>query len=133
MQKLYCIIISVFMLISLSGPSLAFADTASKLPYVIEPQFYSAGEFNKHGIAKVQLEPIQEGSEGVFGVINLNGERIFGFDGTKFTIRKNGLIMAVGDNDKAAFFSSEGKQLTDYVYETFKRVQPKTPHFVTYI
>ena len=40
--------------------------------------------------------------------------------------------MALGENDKAAFFSKDGEKLTDYVYETFKRVQPKTPHEVTY-
>lgn len=111
---------------------IVFAETNNSLSYVIEPQYYSALEFNKHGIAQVQLEPAEEFNEGVMGVINLKGERIFGFDGTKFAIRKNGLIMALGDNDKAAFFSSEGVQLTDYVYETFKRVQPKTPHLVTY-
>lgn len=131
MKKLCCIMLSVFMLTAFV-PKLAFADTTNKLPYVIEPQFDAAGEFNKYGIARVQLAPAEEGGEGVLGVINLKGERVFGFDGTKFAIRKNGLIMAVGDNDKAAFFSSEGKQLTDYVYETFKSVQPKvTYHYLT--
>lgn len=123
---IFCLIMSLFC------SQIIFAETSSNLPYVIEPQYYSAWEFNRYGIAQVQLEPEFEGSVGVLGVINLKGERVFGFDGTKFAIRKNGLIMAVGDNDKAAFFSSEGKQLTDYIYETFKREQPKTPHFVTY-
>lgn len=132
MRKMICLTLCCF-LVCMAIPFNIFAEEEkSKLPYVIEPQYYSAEEFNKHGIARVQLAPAEEGGEEVFGVINLKGERIFGFDGTKFAIRKNGLIMAVGDNDKAAFFSSEGKQLTDYVYETFKRVQPKTPHFVTY-
>lgn len=132
MKKLCCILLGVCMLVSLV-PALAFADTANKLPYVIEPQYYDAEEFNKHGIASVQFAPIEVlNDESVFGVINLKGEKIFGFDGTKFALRKNGLIMAVGENDKAAFFSKDGEQLTEYVYETFKRVQPKTPHFVTY-
>ncbi len=110
---------------------MVFAEEAEKLPYVIEPQFESAFEFNKYGIAQVQLETVGD-EVGKVGIINQKGERIFGFDGTKFVIRKNGLIMALGENDKAAFFSSEGKQLTDYVYEIFKRVQQKTPHEVTY-
>lgn len=131
-RKLFCLMLSC-LLLQMVVLSSAFAEEENNgLPYVIEPQYYSAGEFNKHGIARVQLEPAEEFGEGVYGVINLKGERVFGFDSKTFTIRKNGLIMALGDNDKAAFFSSDGKQLTDYVYETFKRVQPKTPHEVTY-
>ena len=135
MKKVVSIVLTLCMILSLCVNILADEAneaTSNRLSYAIEPQYKSAEEFNKYGIARVQLEPTEEGGVGLFGVINLKGERVFGFDGTKFTIRKNGLIMAVGDNDKAAFFSSEGKQLTDYVYETFKRVQPKTPHFVTY-
>ncbi len=129
--------LSIFLLITMlfSAATITFAEVsnegANTLPYVIEPQFESAFEFNKYGIAQVQLPTVGD-EVGKVGVINLKGEKIFGFDGTKFVIRKNGLIMALGENDKAAFFSSEGKQLTDYVYETFKRVQQKTPHEVTY-
>lgn len=124
-------IIAVCLIMCMLCGQLVFADTNNYLPYVIEPQFGSAVEFNKHGIAQVQL-PNTEDAVGKLGVINLKGEKIFGFDGTKFAIRKNGLIMALGENDKAAFYSSDGIQLTDYIYETFKREQPKTPHFVTY-
>ncbi len=131
MKKLICLVISC-LLMSAALPSYVFAEGENhKLPYVIDAQFQSADAFNKHGIARVQL-PNTEGGVGESGVINLKGEKVFGFDGTKFVIRKNGLIMALGENDKAAFFSKDGVQLTDYVYETFKRVQPKTPHEVTY-
>lgn len=124
-------IVSLCLIVCLLGSYIVLAEEAEKLPFVIEPQFESAFEFNKFGIAQVQLPTIGD-EVGEVGVINLAGEKIFGFDGTRFVIRKNGLIMALGENDKAAFFSSEGKQLTDYVYETFKRVQSKTPHEVTY-
>ncbi len=132
MKKCICFMLSC-LFFQFILPICSFAEgEKDTLPYVIEAQYNSAAEFNKYGIAKVQLEPAEESGEGLVGIINLKGERIFGFDGTKFVIRKNGLIMALGENDKAAFFSSEGKQLTDYVYETFKRVQSKTPHEVTY-
>ncbi|MBE7024943.1 MAG: hypothetical protein E7408_02675 [Ruminococcaceae bacterium] len=133
MTRLICLTLC-FLLVWVTIPSNAFTkEEKSKLPYVIEPQYHSAEEFNKYGIARVQLAPVEVLSdESVYGVINLKGEKVFGFDGTKFALRKNGLIMAVGENDKAAFFSKDGEQLTEYVYETFKRVQPKTPHFVTY-
>ncbi|MBQ7037447.1 MAG: WG repeat-containing protein [Clostridia bacterium] len=131
MKKLICLVLSC-LLLSGAIPSYVFAEGENhKLPYVIEPRFESADAFNKHGIARVQL-PSTESGVGESGVINLKGEKVFGFDGTKFVIRKNGLIMALGENDKAAFFSKDGVQLTDYVYETFKRVQQKTPHEVTY-
>lgn len=131
MKKIICLSLCCFLLyISASFEAIALGE--KNIPsYAIVPQFCAAGEFNKYGIAEVQSGYAEDG-RGIFGVINLKGEKIFGFDGTEFAIRKNGLIMAVGDNDKAAFFNIEGKRLTDYVYETFKTVQSKTPHFVRY-
>ncbi|MDO4563374.1 MAG: WG repeat-containing protein [Clostridia bacterium] len=102
------------------------AAAATAYEYAIEPIYSYAGDFNVHGLAHVVDE------SGAQGVIDVNGNKIFGFDGTQFRLRKNGLIMAAGENDMAAFFDKTGVQLTDYIYDTYITVNPKTPHEVRY-
>ena len=52
--------------------------------------------------------------------------KLVDFTGKTIKVRSNGLIMVVGDNDKAAFFDVNGYKLTDYVYDTYPTTDAKT-------
>ena len=93
--------------------------------FAIEPEFAYAKSFNSHGLAEVGIDSDGDGTFEL-GIINTSGERVFGFDGTKLHLCPNGLIMALGENNMIAFFDKEGNQLTDYVYESYVDVHPKT-------
>ena len=68
------------------------------------------------------------------GVVTKNGTQFvtdrFGnlvnFEGKTIKVRSNGLVMVVGDNDKAAFFDVNGYRLTEYVYDTYPVIDAKT-------
>ncbi len=77
-----------------------------------------AGTFS-NGIARVM-------KNGETAIIDTDGALVLPFDSRQKCIRKNGLIMVLGENDKAAFFSVEGAQLTDYVYDTYPEPHAKT-------
>ncbi len=77
-----------------------------------------AGTFS-HGIARVA----KNGQE---AIINTDGSFVLPFDGRAKCIRGNGLIMVLGENDKAAFFSSAGLPLTDFIYDTYPEEHVKT-------
>lgn len=87
---------------------------ALECEFAIEPQFSSGTAF-------------------VCGAALVNGNsvtdrygKISSFDGKTITLRSNGLVMVVGENDLAAFFDKSGNQLTDYLYDTYPVTDPKT-------
>jgi len=93
--------------------------------FAIESEFAYAKSFNAHGLAEVGID---SDGDGIIepGIINTSGERVFGFDGTMVHLCPNGLIMVLGENNMIAFFDKDGKQLTDYVYDAYVDVHPKT-------
>jgi len=94
--------------------------------FAIQPKFKYVSEFNKHGMAVVTDD------NGQRGVIDISGNKIFGFDDTKFVLRKNGTIMVLGKNEMAAFFDRNGKQLTQFIYDVYKNASYKMPNEVRY-
>ncbi len=115
-KTLFVFVLTAIIVLS---TSVSYANEIS-VEYQIPPVYSDAGTFNEYGIAQVTDQ------NGNTGVINVNGEKVFGFDGTMFHIRRNGLIMALDSNDMAAFFDSKGNQLTDYIYDAYVDTHPKT-------
>ncbi len=85
----------------------------------LTPDVFDNADTFSHGIARV----IKNGET---AIIDKNGAFILPFDERAKCIRANGLIMVLGENDKAAFFSPEGVQVTDYLYDTYPEIHAKT-------
>lgn len=109
-MKKFCAILCFILCLTINVSAL-------ECEYGIAPQFDSVQDF-KNGVALVH-------KDGQSGVIDRYGKVVIEFDSRLKHIRSNGLIMVVGENDLAAFFSSNGVQLTDYVYDTFAVTDPK--------
>lgn len=109
MKKIIC---TVFTLCVLS-----FFTSALECEYAIKPVFDYAQPFDKStAVATFNSVPV---------VTNRFGNTC-DFNGKTFKVRKNGLIMVVGDNDMAAFFDVEGNRITDYIYDTYPVIDAKT-------
>ena len=100
------------------------AETTYEFP--IQPKFKYVSDFNRHGMAVVTDD------NGQRVVIDTSGNKIFSFDNREFALRKNGTIMVLGENEMAAFFDGNGKQLTDYIYDVYKNTTYKMPKQVRY-
>jgi len=111
MKRIFALVLSLVLLTS----PICYA-----APYnpAFEGHFRYTSAF-KNGIALVS------GDAGS-GVIDTNGSFILPMDASAKCIRKNGLIMVLGENRLAAFFDKTGKQLTDYVYDVYPYTHPKT-------
>lgn len=90
---------------------------ALECEYAIKPEFDYAQAFSN-----------------TTGVVTKNGTQyvtdrfgnLVNFEGKAIKVRSNGLVMVVGDNDKAAFFDVNGYRLTEYVYDTYPVIDAKT-------
>lgn len=109
-MKKFCAILCFILCLTINVSAL-------ECEYGIAPQFDSVQDF-KNGVALVH-------KDGQSAVIDRYGKVIVDYDSRLKHIRSNGLIMVVGENDLAAFFSSKGVQLTDYVYDTYPVTDPK--------
>jgi len=107
-------ILTVIIVITVVSVSGAFA---LECEMAIEPQFSVTGNFSK-GIALVSRD-------GESAVIDRHGKLIVEFDKRVKSVRSNGLIMIVGENELAAIFDSKGKRLTEYVYDAFPVIDAK--------
>ncbi len=111
-MKKICITISLILMFSLS-----FCSFALECEYAINPMFEYARPFSN--------ETALATHNGVSFITDRFGNMI-SYDSKTINVRSNGLVMVVGDNDKAAFFDVNGYRLTDYVYDTFPVTDVKT-------
>lgn len=110
MKKISALFLALFLL----------CQTVSAAGYnFLTAEAYDMASSFSHGIARV----VKNGEE---AIINTDGAFVLPFDSRAKCIRKNGLIMVLGENDKAAFFSSDGVQLTEFIYDTYPEEQGKT-------
>lgn len=110
MKKFICFALLCLTLFSISVFSL-------ECDYAIEPSFEYAQSFNN-----TTAQVLKDGNSVV--IDNFGNE--VSFDGKTIKVRSNGLVMVVGENDKAAFFDVSGYRLTEYVYDAFPVVDVKT-------
>ena len=104
MKRILIFVMLFMILVSTQGYAL-------ECRYALKPEFSNGRNFT-HGITLVH-------KDGQSAVIDMFGNYVVDFDERYKLIRSNGLIMIVGENDMAAFFYKDGKQLTDYVYDTY--------------
>jgi len=97
-------LISLILMFIICTASVCAMETEFK----ILPQYESCSGFVK-GLAYVA-------KGGKSAVINDSGEIIVDFSKSYKRIRKNGLIMIVGEDDKVAFFNKIGEAVTEYEY-----------------
>ncbi len=64
--------------------------------------------------------------DGQYAVIDKTGAFVLPFDTRAKVIRKNGLIMVMGENGCAGFYDSTGRQVTDFIYDTYHDTHEKT-------
>jgi len=85
--------------------------------YAINPTFEYARPFSKSTAVGTQNN------------VTFTTDRFGNFvswEGKIVSVRSNGLVMVVGDNDLAAFYDVNGYRLTDFVYDTFPVTDIKT-------
>ncbi len=107
-------IISVF----LSGFLLFLTASAEGYSHLSEESYTTAQTFYR-GIARVTRG-------GMTAIIDTDANFVLPFDERPKVIRKNGLIMVMDENGYAGFFDKNGRQLTDYIYDTYPDTHEKT-------
>lgn len=102
----------------LSGLLLFSTASAEGYSHLSEDSYSIATTFS-HGIAKVTRDNMT-------AIIDTDGNYILPFDERPKVIRKNGLIMVMDENGYAGFFDKTGKQVTDFIYDTYPDTHEKT-------
>ncbi len=102
----------------LSGLLLFSTASAEGYSHLSEDSYGIATTFS-HGIAKVTRDNMT-------AIIDTDGNYILPFDERPKVVRKNGLIMVMDENGYAGFFDKTGKQLTDFIYDTYPDTHEKT-------
>lgn len=109
---LFVVLIMLVFFVSASANELYFVNE-SGMAGIAEPSFSFCGltEISNYGET---------------AIVNKYGEFVIDFSTDVKEVFPNGLIGILGDNKKIAFFSSAGKQLTDYIYDSFIDTHEKT-------
>lgn len=115
MKKITVLLLSLLLLSLLLLSGTAFAAGYSHLS---EERYDSASDFYR-GLARVYRD-------GQYAIIDKTGNYVLPFDDRAKVIRKNGLIMVMGENGCAGFFDSTGTQLTGFIYDTYHDTHEKT-------
>ncbi len=111
MKRTAAVFISLLLLYS-SASATGFYTRLSENTYDIASDFF-------RGMARVVKDDR-------YAIIDKDGNFIMPFDERAKVIRKNGLIMVMGENGYAGFYDSTGRQVTDFIYDTYHDTHEKT-------
>lgn len=114
MKKIIALIITLLFVFN----TVAFAEVT--VDWASENDFNYLYPYFRCGMTEVTTK------EGLNAVINKYGQIVIDYTDKELGIAPNGLIAVLGDNDKIGFFNAEGQQVTDYIYDSYIDVNPKS-------